>query len=79
VTRKLGEVVLAGSNASQEEQDEGTDESSESGIDIVLNQRLTEVPFLQDKKAYQGYIKDYMKAYVRSIWAMLTSFIHFIF
>jgi len=59
--------VLAGSNASQEEQDEGTDESSESGIDIVLNQRLVEVPFLGDKKSYQGYIKDYMKALVKRV------------
>ena len=50
VTRREGDIVLAGSNASQEEQDEGTDETSVSGIDVVLNQRLVEAPFLQDKK-----------------------------
>ena len=31
-TRKEGEVVLAGANASEEDADEGTDESSVSGI-----------------------------------------------
>jgi len=67
VTRKEGDIVLAGSNASQEEQDEGTDETSVSGIDVVLNQRLVEVPFMGDKKAYQGYIKDYMKALVKRV------------
>jgi len=67
VTRKLGDVVLAGSNPSQEEQDEGTEEATESGVDIVLNQRLQEVPFLQDKKNYTGYIKDYMKALIKRV------------
>ncbi|OQV23321.1 putative Translationally-controlled tumor protein-like protein [Hypsibius exemplaris] len=68
VTRKIGEdIVLAGANASQEEADEGTDEATESGVDVVLNNRLQEVPFLQDKKAYQGYIKDYMKALVKRV------------
>jgi len=67
VTRKLGDVVLAGANASQEEQDEGTEESAESGIDVCLNQRLVEVPFLGDKKAYMGYIKDYMKALLKRV------------
>jgi len=65
VTRKEGEVVLPGANASQEEQDEGTDETSTSGIDVVLDNRLVEVNFLQDKKAYMGYIKDYMKALIK--------------
>ena len=38
-TRKGDEVVLAGANASAEEADEGTDEGSTSGVDIVLNHR----------------------------------------
>ncbi len=38
----LGDVQLAGSNASAEEADEGTDEASESGVDLVLNHRLVE-------------------------------------
>jgi hypothetical protein len=42
ITRVLGDVQLAGSNASAEEADEGTDEASESGVDLVLNHRLVE-------------------------------------
>jgi len=61
VTRKQGEISLGGANPSQEEADEGTDEAVESGVDIVLNQRLVESPCFNDKKAYLGYLKDYMK------------------
>merc|ERR1711913_14996 len=59
-TRKEGEVVLAGANASEECADEGTDESSTSGIDIVLNHRLVETGF-GDKKGFTAYLKAYMK------------------
>jgi len=59
-TRKQGEVVLAGSNASAEEADEGTDEGSESGVDVVLNHRLVETGF-GDKKGFTDYLKSYMK------------------
>ena len=59
-TRKEGEVVLEGSNASAEEVDEGTDENSTSGIDIVLNHRLVETGF-GDKKGFTAYLKAYMK------------------
>ena len=59
-TRKEGEVVLAGANASQEEADEGTDENSVSGIDIVLNLQLVETGF-GDKEGFTTYLKDYMK------------------
>merc|ERR1712025_1207138 len=63
-TRKAGAYfVLEGSNASAEEADEGTDESMESGVDLVLNQRLVETGF--GKKAdYMTYLKDYMKRIV---------------
>jgi len=61
VSRKLGDVQLAGSNPSAEEADEGCEEAVESGVDIVLNQRLQEAPCFSDKKAYLGYLKDYMK------------------
>jgi hypothetical protein len=57
-------VVLEGSNASAEEADEGTDEASESGIDIVLNHRLVETGF-PDKKAFTDYLKSYMKKVVK--------------
>merc|ERR1712123_403531 len=61
IVRKLGEnVVLAGSNASAEEADEAT----ESGVDLILNHRLTETGF--GKKAdYMTYLKDYMKKVVK--------------
>jgi len=61
VTRRHGEVTLDGANPSAEEFDEGTEESCESGVDIVLNQRLQEALCFGDKKAYLGYLKDYMK------------------
>merc|ERR1711922_41159 len=55
VSRTEGDVVLAGSNASAEgaDADEGTDSSTVSGIDFVLDNRLTETGF--------GSNKDYMK------------------
>jgi len=63
-TRKEGEVVLAGSNASAEEADEGTDEASVSGIDIVLNHQLVETGF-GSKKDFTIWLKDYMKKVVK--------------
>jgi len=63
-TRKEGEVVLEGSNASAEEADEGTEEASTSGVDIVLNHRLTETGF-GSKKDFTTYLKDYMKKVVK--------------
>merc|ERR1712226_1774899 len=63
-TRTEGEVRLEGSNASAEEADEGTDSSSTSGIDIILNHRLTETGF-GSKKDYMVYLKDYMKKIVK--------------
>lgn len=63
-TRTDGEVVLEGSNASAEEADEGTDSNSVSGVDIVLNHRLTETGF-GTKKDFTVYLKDYMKRVVK--------------
>jgi len=63
-TRTDGEVVLEGSNASAEEADEGTDATSTSGIDIVLNHRLTETGF-GAKKDFTVYLKDYMKRVIK--------------
>ena len=37
--RTLGDAQLEGSNASAEEMEEGTEEASESGVDLVLNHR----------------------------------------
>ncbi|WP_139119039.1 hypothetical protein, partial [Pseudoalteromonas sp. BMB] len=49
-----------GANPSQEEADEGTDEVTESGLDLVLNQRLIETGFT--KADYKNYLKTYTKA-----------------
>ncbi|XP_040913849.1 translationally-controlled tumor protein homolog [Toxotes jaculatrix] len=50
---------LIGGNASAEEVTETSEDSSVSGVDIVLNHKLQETGF--DKKQYVAYIKDYMK------------------
>jgi len=63
-TRKGDQVVLAGSNASAEEADEGTDESAVSGIDVVLNHQLCETGF-GSKKDFTVYLKEYMKKVVK--------------
>ncbi|KAI2798108.1 hypothetical protein RDWZM_000034 [Blomia tropicalis] len=59
IIRKQGEVLLDGANPSAEEFDEGTDETSESGYDLVLNQRLVETSF--SKADYKNYLKTYTK------------------
>jgi len=64
VTRKSGDVEIAGFNPSAEEADEGTDEAVESGVDVVLNHRLQESFAFGDKKSYTLYLKDYMKKLV---------------
>lgn len=64
VTRKSGELNIAGFNPSAEEADEGTDEMVESGVDVVLNHRLQETFAFGDKKSYTLYLKDYMKKLV---------------
>lgn len=61
IQRKEGDISLDGANPSAEEQDEGTDENVQSGVDIVLNHRLCETYAFSDKKSYTAYLKDYMK------------------
>jgi len=65
-TRKEGEVHLEGSNASAEEAAEGTEETTQTGIDIVLNHRLTETSFGK-KGDYATYLKGYMKNVVKKL------------
>lgn len=60
ITRGEGDIKLEGSNPSAEEADEGTDSNVTTGVDIVLNHRLTETGF-GDKKQFTVYLKDYMK------------------
>ncbi|XP_042350237.1 translationally-controlled tumor protein homolog [Plectropomus leopardus] len=51
---------LIGANASAEEVTEGTETSSVSGINIVLNHKLQQTGF--NAKSYKMYIKSYVKA-----------------
>merc|ERR1711909_75265 len=53
ITMSEGNIELAGSNPSAEEAAEGCDENVQSGIDVVLHQRLQETQF--------GTKKEYMK------------------
>lgn len=64
VTRKNGEIEIAGFNPSAEEAEETTNEAVESGVDIVLNHRLQETFAFGDKKSYTLYLKDFMKKLV---------------
>jgi len=66
-TRKEGDVVLSGSNASADgaDADEGADDpGAVSGIDIILNHRLQSTGF-GTKKDYLEYIKIYMKKVIK--------------
>jgi len=66
ITRTEGDIQLEGANASAEgaDGDEGGDSTSVSGVDIILNHRLTETGF-GSKKDYMVYLKDYMKKVVK--------------
>jgi len=59
-TRTSDDIQLEGANASAEEAAEGTESTSQTGIDIVLNHRLTETSF-GAKKDFLVYLKTYMK------------------
>jgi len=64
VTRKQGDVQIEGFNPSAEVASEGTEEAVESGVDIVLNHRLSETYAFGDKKSFTAYLKEYMKKLV---------------
>lgn len=61
VTRTEGEIKIDGANPSAEEAEEGTDQNSETGVDVVLNHRLVECFAFGDKKSFTLYLKEYMK------------------
>jgi len=63
VTRNMGEVILDGANPSAEGEDAefGADgDAVESGLDLVLNQRLIETGF--EKGDFKNYLRSYTKA-----------------
>lgn len=61
-TRKHGDIQLEGANPSAEDGDldGGTDEHVESGLDLVLNQKLVKTDF--NKDSYKTYLKTYTKS-----------------
>lgn len=62
VIRKEGAIILPGSNPSAEaNEEEGSDEQVERGIDFVLNHRLREVNCYEDKDLFKSYIKKFVK------------------
>jgi hypothetical protein len=61
ITRKQGDVQIEGFKPSAEEASEGTEEAVESGVDIVLNHRLSEIYAFGDKKSFTVYLKEYVK------------------
>ncbi|XP_068123860.1 translationally-controlled tumor protein [Hyperolius riggenbachi] len=62
ITRREGDIddALIGGNASAEYQDEGSEATTVSGVDIVMNHKLQETGF--SKESYKQYIKEYLKA-----------------
>lgn len=63
VSRKSGGFQLEGANPSAEGEDgdDGpSDDVAESGLDLVLNQKLTATNF--DKTSYKQYLKSYSKS-----------------
>ena len=61
ISRKSGDIEIAGFNPSAEDAEEETDACVESGVDVVLNHRLQETFAFGDKKSYTLYLKDFMK------------------
>ncbi|XP_068401788.1 translationally-controlled tumor protein-like [Eschrichtius robustus] len=63
VSRTEGNIddSLTGGNASAEgPEEEGTESTEITGVDIVMNHHLQETSYT--KEAYKKYIKDYMKS-----------------
>jgi len=62
ISRKQGDFVLEGANPSAEGEDGdcGVDETTESGLDLVLNQKLQTTSFT--KSDYKSYLKTYTKS-----------------
>ncbi|KAF2120191.1 microtubule/calcium-binding protein [Lophiotrema nucula] len=55
-----GDNIDIGANPSAEEQEEGTEDTSQQVIDVVYSFRLNETGF--DKKSYLTHLKGYMKS-----------------
>ena len=58
VTNKIDDSLIGGNASIEEQAVEMDDDAVQSGIDVVLANRLQETGF--NKKSYQVYIKEYM-------------------
>lgn len=67
ITRSQGDIQIEGFNPSAEDAGEGTDSAMESGVDVVLNNRLSECFAFRDKKSFTLYLKDYMKKLIAKL------------
>lgn len=67
ITRTQGDIQIEGFNPSAEDGDEGTDSNSETGVDVVMNNRLQECFAFGDKKSFTLYLKDYMKKLIAKL------------
>lgn len=61
LVNRSSDFKLEGANPSAEEASDDCDAVTETGVDVVINHRLCETYAFNDKKAYLGYLKDYMK------------------
>ncbi|RXG54381.1 Translationally-controlled tumor protein-like [Armadillidium vulgare] len=61
ITVQEGDIQLDGANPSAEEADEGTESSSQSGVDVVMYMRLQETGF-PGKKDFLLCMKSYLKS-----------------
>lgn len=67
ITRTQGDIQIEGFNPSAEEADEAADGSSQSGVNVVIDNRLCECYAFGDKKSFTLYLKDYMKKLIAKL------------
>ncbi|VDO82704.1 unnamed protein product [Soboliphyme baturini] len=64
IVRKEGEISLPGANPAEGEVEDYGEAKVESGLDIVLNHQLVEMPFYEDVKVFKEWAKEYLKKFV---------------
>ncbi|KAH8360184.1 hypothetical protein KR093_011236 [Drosophila rubida] len=69
ISRAGDDIKIEGFNPSAEEAEEGTDAAVETGVDVVLNHRLSECFAFGDKKSFTLYLKEYMKKVLEKLTA----------
>jgi hypothetical protein len=64
-TTEVSDAMIGGNASAEGGGDEGGDAATESGINVVLANKLVEMT--QKKSAYKSYIKDHMKTLIDSV------------